>query len=47
MQSGSIILFDEFHGYPGYEFHEYRAFMEVFKKEEYEMLGFSEMQCIS
>jgi hypothetical protein len=46
MQSGSIILFDEFHGYPGYEFHEYRAFMEVFKKEEYEMLGFSEMQCI-
>lgn len=39
-QSGSIILFDEFHGYPGYEFHEYRAFMEVFKKKNTKCLDF-------
>jgi hypothetical protein len=46
LQSGSIILFDEFHGYPGWEFHEYRAFMETFEKKEYDILAFSEMQCI-
>ena len=46
LQSGSIILFDEFHGYPGWEFHEYRAFMETFARDEYEILAFSEMQCI-
>ena len=46
LQSGSIILFDEFHGYPGWKFHEYRAFMETFEREEYEILAFSEMQCI-
>lgn len=46
LQSGSIILFDEFHGYPGWKLHEYRAFMKTLEREEYEILDFSELQCI-
>lgn len=46
LQSGSIVLFDEFHGYPGWKLHEYRAFMKTLEREEYEILDFSELQCI-
>lgn len=39
--SGSIILFDEFCGYPNWRSHEYRALMEVLPREDYDFLGFA------
>ncbi len=46
LQPGSLILFDEFHGYPGWENHEWKAFNEVFLPNEFIFLGFSEQQCL-
>lgn len=39
--SGSIILFDEFCGYPNWRSHEYRALTEVLPREDYDFLGFA------
>lgn len=44
LRSGSIILFDEFHGYPGWLLHEKRALEEVLDKNEYEFIAFSRKQ---
>jgi hypothetical protein len=41
---GSIIMFDEFHGYPGWQQHEKRALEEVIPKEKYEFIAFSRKQ---
>ena len=41
---GSIILFDQFHGYPNWQDHEYKAFKEVFKDEEYKFIAFCESE---
>jgi hypothetical protein len=40
---GTVILFDEFYGYPGWKQHEYRALMETAAEFgfEYEFIGFS------
>jgi len=38
---GSVILFDELYGYPGWKNHEWRALNEVFDREEYKFIGFS------
>jgi hypothetical protein len=37
---GSIILFDQLLGYPGYRFHEFAALHEVLEKEQYQFIGF-------
>jgi len=39
---GTIIVFDEYHNYPGMQFHEYLAFQECVKKHnvKYTFLGF-------
>ena len=42
MQTGTVILFDELCGYPNWRSHEYRALEEVFDKDEYEFIGFSQ-----
>ena len=34
LQSGSIILFDEFYGFPNWQQHEYKAFTEVLNEKE-------------
>ncbi|MBT4701498.1 MAG: tetratricopeptide repeat protein [Rhodospirillaceae bacterium] len=41
--SGTIILFDEYQGYPGWRDHEFRAFQEAVEKYgwQYDYLGFS------
>lgn len=41
---GTIILFDEFHGYPGWQFHEKKALDEVLQPEKYEFIAFSRKQ---
>jgi len=41
---GSIILFDQFYGYPNWQDHEYKAFKEVFKDEEYKFIAFCESE---
>lgn len=41
---GSIVMFDEFHGYPGWEFHEKKALEEVLPREKYEFIAFSRKQ---
>jgi hypothetical protein len=46
LQPGSLILFDEFHGYPGWENHEWKAFNKVFLPNEFIFIGFSEEQCL-
>ncbi len=42
--SGTIIVFDEFHGYPGWLLHEKRALEEVLSSSEYEFIAFSRKQ---
>ena len=41
---GSIILFDEFHGYPGWEYHEKKALEEVIPRHKYKFIAFSRKQ---
>lgn len=41
LQKGSILLFNEFYNYPGWSVGEYKAFSEVFKKNEYSLIAFS------
>ena len=36
----SVILFDEFYGYPNWEHQEYKAFKEVFNEKEYKYIAF-------
>jgi hypothetical protein len=39
---GSVLLFDELYGYPGWRHHEYKALQEVLGKDCYRFIGFSE-----
>lgn len=41
---GTIIVFDELHGYPGWQFHEKKALDEVLDGHEYEFIAFSRKQ---
>ena len=38
---GSVILFDELYGYPGWRHHEYKALNEVLDPDSYEYIAFS------
>ena len=44
LTKGSILLFDQFYGYPNWQQHEYKAFKEVFKDEEYKYIAFCESE---
>jgi len=44
LQKGSIILFDEFYGFPNWQLHEYKAFTEVFSEQEYKYIAFCTRQ---
>ncbi len=44
--SGTLILFDELYGYPGWEFGEYRALNEMIPKEKYRFLAFGPIQAL-
>ena len=44
LQKGSVILFDEFYGYPNWQEEEYKAFKEVFKEDEYKFIAFCESE---
>ncbi len=44
LTKGSILLFDQFYGYPNWQHHEYKAFKEVFKDEEYKYIAFCESE---
>ena len=44
LTKGSILLFDQFYGYPNWQQHEYKAFKEVFKDEEYKYIAFVESE---
>ena len=44
LKKGSIVLFDEFYGFPNWEKYEYRAFKEVFKENEYKYIAFGTRQ---
>jgi len=37
IQSGTIIVFDELYGYPGFEQHEYKVFSEFLENTKYEI----------
>jgi len=44
---GSIILFDEFYGFPNWEKYEYRALIETLEKNKYKYIAFANRQaCI-
>ena len=46
-QPGTIILFDEFYGFPNWEKYEYKAFKEQIKEQDFNYLAFSTRQaCI-
>ncbi len=38
---GTVILFDELYGYPGWKHHEYKALTEVLKEGDYQYISFS------
>jgi len=44
LQPGCIIMFDEFHGYAGWEFNEKKALDEVLSPTTYEFIAFSRKQ---
>ena len=44
LQKGSIILFDEFYGFPNWQQHEYKAFTEIFNENEYKYIAFCESE---
>lgn len=44
LQKGSIILFDQFYGFPNWEKNEFKAFTEIFEKNEYEYVAFCSRQ---
>lgn len=39
---GSVLLFDELYGYPGWRHHEYKALQENLPEGSYRFIGFSE-----
>jgi hypothetical protein len=41
---GSVILFDEFYGYPGWQNQEYKAFNEIFNDTQFEYIAFASRQ---
>ena len=44
---GSIILFDEFYGFPNWEKYEYKALIEKLKKDNFKYIAFATRQaCI-
>lgn len=43
-KKGTIILFDELYGYPGWKEHEFRALNETFNDDEYDFIAFGKMQ---
>ena len=40
LEEGSVILFDQLLGYPGYRYHEYAALHEILDRSDYEFIGF-------
>ena len=47
LQPGTIILFDEFYGFPNWEKYEYKAFTETFKEPDFKYIAFGTRQaCI-
>jgi len=44
LQPGALILFDEFHGYPGWELNEKKALEEIFNSDDYKFIAFSRKQ---
>lgn len=41
LKPGSVILFDELYGYPGWRHHEYKALEEVLDRDDYRFISFS------
>ncbi|MBJ3777482.1 class I SAM-dependent methyltransferase [Acuticoccus mangrovi] len=44
--AGSIVLFDEHHGYPNWRNGEYRALTEVFEPDDYQYTAFASQQAV-
>ena len=44
LTKGSILLFDQFYGFPNWQDHEFKAFKEVFKEGEYRYIAFCESE---
>ncbi|SIT09144.1 Macrocin-O-methyltransferase (TylF) [Roseivivax lentus] len=42
LRAGSVVLFDELYGYPGWRHHEWKAMQEVLAEDAYRFLAFSE-----
>lgn len=41
LRKGTVILFDELYGYPGWRHHEYKALMETLDEADYRYISFS------
>ena len=47
LTKGSILLFDQFYGFPNWEKYEYKAFKEQIKEDEFKYIAFGTRQaCI-
>lgn len=46
LQPGTLILFDELYGYPGWEYGEFKALNELIPREHYRFLAFAPFQAL-
>lgn len=46
LKPGSLVLFDNLHSYPGWQYGEYRALTEVFSDHEFVYRAFGPYQCL-
>lgn len=46
IKKGTLILFDDFFGYPGWQHGEYKALNETIDKQHYKFIGFSNNQAL-
>lgn len=46
LKSGTLILFDELYGYPGWEYGEFKALNKIISQDRYRYLAFGPIQCL-
>ena len=46
LRPGTLILFDELYGYPGWEYGEYKALNELISRDKYRFLAFGPIQAL-
>ena len=46
LKKRAIIIFDKLYGYPNWQNHEFKAFIEIFEEKEFSYLAFGPRQIV-